>query len=259
MAGKIVTKRDMNRWLKSYLKGDCGEIMVESLLNLDGYKTTPASKKQNIYGHYDIIVSKENFGRKKVDIKSDKKLSNRSITKDLVVIEHMGSATRYGERVAVKGWLHAHSDYIAFIKEFDRKVYFIEREPLKLWLLRKYPPPDSYLDACTSCLRPGEWCTRIFDGEYKKDLFIFVSINEIMRGYIGDTILFDVEDSMMDEYIYDLKRIDRLDLKTLISECYDLRIRVDKIRLYAEQNPESALIEHRIRRELGLVNDEVFV
>ena len=97
---------------RCFKAGNSAEKNFSRLANEKGYKATEATKKQEIYEHWDFRVEKDGKSHK-VEVKSEKdffiKDQSGQLTKDFLLVEFSGVTGH-------AGWLYGQADIVAFEK-----------------------------------------------------------------------------------------------------------------------------------------------
>lgn len=107
---------------ESISRGANTEKSFQELMNSRGWKMKKSTQKEDMFEHWDFLMSKGEHSLK-VDVKSTKKLNRQDTNTDNSII--------WVEMLNVRGndgWLYGKADYIAF--QTDSGYSFIKREDL---------------------------------------------------------------------------------------------------------------------------------
>jgi len=105
--------------------GEEAEVLFKNALNKRGIKVLPATRSENMFGHFDFIVN-----GKKIEVKSEKALNRGEESSPIFWIEAINVRGNIG-------WLYGESDTVAFLH--NGEFWAVETKTLRRYVEKEIP------------------------------------------------------------------------------------------------------------------------
>lgn len=117
-----IVQNKTSKYVQSWAEGDKAESLFVRVAKDKGWNVTPATREQNIYEHWDYLLS-NGQGQIKVDVKAAKRLNRADLN-----TQHEWLWVEIQGITGHKGWLYGHANYICF-QWFDT-FWMVKRKDL---------------------------------------------------------------------------------------------------------------------------------